>query len=105
MFDDAPEIVIEGITDRGEPFRPSDWAERLSGMLSVFSESGHLEYSPYLKPIFAGGNHCVAVDRTLETVNPQAFAFLLQFAKDNRLRMRPGRRVRRPETPATGGPP
>jgi len=48
MFDDAPEIVIEGITDRGEPFRPSDWAERLSGMLSVFSESGHLEYSPYL---------------------------------------------------------
>ncbi|MBY0265344.1 MAG: DUF3579 domain-containing protein [Burkholderiales bacterium] len=97
MFEGAPEIVIEGVTDLGEKFRPSDWAERLSGMLSVFSESGHLEYSPYLKPIFAGGNHCVAVDRALEALNPAAFAFLLQFAKDNRLKIRPGRRIRRPD--------
>ena len=105
MFNDAPEIVIKGITGHGEPFRPGDWAERLSSVFSGLSESGHLEYSPCLEPIFAGGNHCVAVDRALETVNPQGFALLLQFARDNRLRMRPGRRVRRPETPATGGPP
>jgi hypothetical protein len=31
MFEGAPEIVIQGITESGETFRPSDWAERLSG--------------------------------------------------------------------------
>lgn len=97
MFEGSPEIVIQGITESGEPFRPSDWADRLSGMLSVFSEDGYLAYSPFLKPIFAGGIHCVAVDRVLESRNPAAFEFLLQFARDNRLKMRPGRKARRPE--------
>lgn len=97
MFEGSPEIVIQGITETGEPFRPSDWAERLSGMLSVFSEDGYLAYSPFLKPIFAGGLHCVAVDRMLESRNPAAFEFLLQFARDNRLKLRPGRKAKRPE--------
>lgn len=105
MFDGVPEIVIQGITESGETFRPSDWAERLSGMLSVFGEDGHLAYSPFLKPIFAGGIHCVAVDRVLENRNPAAFEFLLQFARDNRLMMRPGRKARRPEDfPAAAAP-
>ena len=104
MFEGAPEIVIQGITESGEPFRPSDWADRLSGMLSVFSEDGYLAYSPFLKPIFAGGVHCVAVDRVLESRNPAAFEFLLQFARDNRLKMRPGRKARRPEDLLAGAP-
>jgi hypothetical protein len=33
----------------------------------------------------------------LENRNPAAFEFLLQFARDNRLTMRPGRKARRPE--------
>ena len=97
MFEGAPEIVIQGITESGETFRPSDWAERLSGMLSVFSHDGYLAYSPYLKPIMAGGVRCVAVDRELETRDPAAYAFLLQFARDNQLKMRPGRKAKRPE--------
>lgn len=100
MFENSPEIVIQGITESGETFRPSDWAERLSGMLSVFSADGYLAYSPFLKPIIAGGVRCVAVDRTLESRDPAAYAFLLQFARDNRLQLRPGRRVKRPEDPA-----
>ena len=97
MFDGAPEIVIQGITETGETFRPSDWAERLSGMLSVFSAEGYLAYSPFLKPIIAGGVRCVAVDRVLETRDPAAYAFLLQFASDNKLKLRPGRKAKRPE--------
>lgn len=31
MFDGAPEIVIQGITESGDTFRPGDWAECLSG--------------------------------------------------------------------------
>jgi hypothetical protein len=85
------EIVIQGVTESGRKFRPSDWSERLCGMMSVFSEDRHLSYSPYLKPIVADGLTCVVVDRTLETLDPAAFQFLMDFAKDNELGVRAGR--------------
>lgn len=66
-------------------------------MLSVFSASGYLAYPLFLKPIIAGGIHCVAVDRILESRDPPAFAFLLQFASDNQLKLRPGNKGKRPE--------
>ena len=97
MFDDALEIVIVGVTATGRPFRPSDWAERLCGMMSIFGEDRHLSYSPYLKPVIAAGVRCVVVDRGLEQIDPAAYAFLLGFARDNELAMRPGRRQIRPE--------
>jgi hypothetical protein len=62
MFDDSPEIVIVGTTAAGHAFRPSDWAERLCGMMSIFGEDRHLSYSPYLKPVLAGGVRCVVVN-------------------------------------------
>lgn len=89
---DSPEIVIQGTTTAGEVFRPSDWAERLCGMMSVFGEDRHLSYSPYLKPIMAAGVRCVVVDRSLERIDPAAFAFLIGFARDNELTLRPGRK-------------
>ena len=101
MFEGAPEIVIQGVTESGDTFRPSDWAERLSGMLSVFSDDGYLAYSPFLKPIMAGGVRCVAIDRELERRDPPAYAFLLQFARVKQLKMTPGRKARRPEDQAT----
>lgn len=87
----SSEIVIQGVTEEGRRFRPSDWAERLCGMMSVFGEDRHLSYSPYLKPILTEGMTCVVVDRRLEALDPAAFKFLLEFARDNELRMRPGR--------------
>ncbi len=87
----SPEIVIQGVTESGRTFRPSDWADRLCGMMSVFSEDRHLSYSPYLKPVMAGGLTCVVVDCRLEALDPAAFKFLLEFARDNELRTRPGR--------------
>jgi hypothetical protein len=74
-------------------------------MLSVFSDDGYLAYSPFLKPIMAGGVRCVAIDRELERRDPAAYTFLLQFARDNQLKMRPGRKARRPEDAAEGGSP
>ena len=85
------EIVIQGVTESGRAFRPSVWSERLCGMMSVFSEDRHLSYSPYLKPVIAGGLTCVVVDRKLEALDPAAFQFLMDFARDNELRTRPGR--------------
>lgn len=101
MFDDAAEIVIQGFNGKGEKFRPSDWADRLCGMMSVFGEDRQLSYSPYLKPVIVEGTTCVVVDRELETLDPAAFRFLMTFASDNELVMRPGRRLRRPESDGT----
>src|SRR5262245_63464073 len=104
MFPDSLEIVIQGVTASGQPFRPSDWAERLCGVMSAFSEDRYLSYSPYLKPIIAAGVRCVLVDVKLEEADPAAFRFLLDFAADNELRVRPGRKLRRPEEVAAGTP-
>ena len=97
MFDGAAEIVVQGITASGEKFRPSDWAERLCGMMSVFGEDRQLSYSPYLKPVFIAGTTCVVVDRKLEVLDPAAYKFLMSFAHDNELVLRPGRMEVRPE--------
>lgn len=80
-------IVIQGLTASGKPFRPSDWAERLSGVFSVLGVDHRLNYSPYVKPITINGVRCVVVDKQLEALEPRAFRFLLAFAKDNELKV------------------
>ena len=97
MFDGAAEIVIQGITASGDKFRPSDWADRLCGMMSVFGEDRQLSYSPFLKPVMIAGTTCVVVDRQLEEIDGAAYKFLLSFARDNELTLRPGRLLKRPE--------
>jgi len=85
------EFVIMGVTLRGEPFRPSDWAERLCGVMSAFGGDHRMQYSPFVHPITASGVRCVVVDKRLESIEPMAYRFLLSFAKDNELRVRDGR--------------
>jgi hypothetical protein len=45
---------------------------------------------------------CVVVDRQLEQADPAAFGFLIGFARDNELKLRPGRGEKRPDNPAAG---
>lgn len=85
------EFVILGTTLDGKPFRPSDWAERLCGVMSAFGGDQRMPYSPFVHPITASGVRCVVVDRRLEDIAPMAYRFLLNFAKDNELRIRDGR--------------
>jgi hypothetical protein len=104
MFDGASELVIQGVTESGQTFRPSDWAERLCGMMAVFGEDRHLSYSPFLKPVMIGGSRCVVVDLNLQAQDASAFRFLMSFARDNELKLRSGRKVKRPEEIAAGPP-
>ena len=106
MPDTPVEFVIQGITEQGSPFRPSDWAERLCGVMSAFGADRHMQYSPYVHPITSNGVKCVVVDMRLQTVEPMAYRFLLSFAKDNELQVRPGRppeRTKLAEVGAVGG--
>ena len=78
-------IVIQGITRSGRAFRPSDWAERLCGVLSTFGEDRQMRYSRFVHPILMDGVRCVVVERELRQVEPRAYRFLLDFASDNEL--------------------
>ncbi len=91
MPDEVVEFVIRGVTLDGRPFRPSDWAERLCGVMSAFGGDHRMQYSPYVHPISSDGVRCVVVDRRLEQIEPMAYRFLLNFAKDNELQVRDGR--------------
>ena len=66
-----------------------------------FSESRHLSYSPYLRPVMSAGVRCVVVDRELARIDPAACSFLPGFARDNELTLRPGRKRQRPEDATT----
>lgn len=81
------EIIIQGITSNGREFRPSDWAERLSGILSTFGVDQKLSYAPFVRPMVHNNVRCVAVDKQLEKIDPRVFEFIMTFARDNDLRV------------------
>ena len=81
------EIVIQGITNDGATFRPSDWAERLAGVMCSFDENNRLAYHEYVRPMMLEGIRCVAVDKKVEHTYPAVYGFLMDFAKDNDLRV------------------
>jgi hypothetical protein len=98
------EFVIRGLTPDGKPFRPSDWAERLCGVMSVFGRDQRMAYSPYVQPITAAGVKCVVVDVRLKEIEPMAYSFLVNFARDNELEVREGRKNEREEERAPSTP-
>lgn len=81
------EIIIQGLTSNGRTFRPSDWAERLSGALSSFGTDQRMRYSPYVRPMTLKGIKCVVVDTRLKDTQPRAYNFLIGFARDNDLQV------------------
>lgn len=86
------EIFIQGITKDGRTFRPSDWAERLAGVMSCFRPGGvqpgsHIGYSPYCIPMVVNGIKCVVVNEAVREVEPMAWDFAMNFARDNNLQI------------------
>ena len=80
-------ILIEGITPNGQPFRPSDWAERMSGNLSTFKKQ-RIHYSPLLYPTRQADCSCLLIDLSLEETNPELFKQIMDFAHINQLRVK-----------------
>ncbi len=82
-------FMIFGRTRAGKPFRPSDWAERLSGVMAGFGGNARMGYSPHVHPVDVGGVKCVVVHRRIKAIEPMAWDFLLGFARDNELQLAP----------------
>jgi len=86
------QFAIRGVTADGKAFRPSDWAERLAGAMSCFRPGGnvggpgaHIGYSPYCVPRLMGPVKCVIVSEALRDIEPMAWDFVMNFARDNGL--------------------
>ena len=86
------QFFVHGITAEGRPFRPSDWAERLAGVLSCYRPGGQISgrdafigYSPFVRPMVIDGVKCVLLDERLRDVERMAFDFVINFARDNGL--------------------
>ena len=88
------EFFIQGITRDGRNFRPSDWAERLASAMSCFRPGGSgggisafIGYSPYCVPTLVNGVKCVIVSEALRSIEPMAWDFVMNFARDNELQV------------------
>lgn len=87
-------FVIFGETLQGQRFRPSDWAERLAGVLAPYRPAGvaggHISYSPYVVPRQIDGVKSVVIDERLRDIEPLAWKFVQDFATDNHLKTASG---------------
>jgi hypothetical protein len=92
LVSELRDVFIQGVTRDGKPFRPSDWAERLAGAMCSFrpgaAGSGYasfIGYSPYCVPRVIEGVKCVIVSEALRDLEPMAWDFVMNFARDNEL--------------------
>jgi hypothetical protein len=88
----AQEFIIQGLTSDGKQFRPSDWADRLCGVMACFGPGGsgrpgRMQFSPYVRPTQIDGVKSVAVKSALREIDPMAYHFIVNFAKDNDLQV------------------
>jgi len=80
-------VIIQGITKDGGKFRPSDWAERLSGSVATYGPGRRIIFHPKVKLASMTGIKCVVIDASLEQDDEMLFEFLLDFASENNLQV------------------
>ncbi len=90
MSDDY--LVISSVMENGNKFRPSDWIERLSSTLASFQVDHRLRYAQGVQPCIINNEQCLVVARWLETTDRQAYEFVMDFARSNKLQIQTDRR-------------
>lgn len=100
MMIEPEEWLILGVTQDGRPFRPSDWAKRICGVLACFN-NGRWVYSKHAHPVMRKGQNQpgVLVETVLKEINPTAYEFIMGFARENQLKIVEGRKIVRQDEP------
>jgi hypothetical protein len=81
-------FIIIGATREGKTFRPSDWADRLCGIMATLGNDNRVKYSQFVRPgCSLTGQKTVIVDARLHKANPLAYQYVVDFAKDNNLQV------------------
>ena len=93
----AKQVFIQGVTRSGRTFRPSDWAERLAGVMSQFRPGGgssrigsHLAYSPWCVPTVVNGIKVVIVHTDLREADNNPVLKLETFLRRSLRSNQPG---------------
>ncbi len=79
--------IIEGYTEDGRKFRPSDWIDRISSMMASYGSAHRLVFSDLLHPELYEGQKCLIIDTELEIKDPIMFQYVMNFVKSNNLKM------------------
>ena len=79
--------LIEGVTESGRRFRPSDWVERFASMHARFGKNRRLNFSTELRPVVFDGGKALMVARSLQTSAPEVWEQIMSFARNNELRI------------------
>lgn len=79
------DIIIKGVTLDGQRFRPGDWSDRLCSVLYSLDRDHRKGFLSCVQPVNLGGEKCVVVNKKLASIEPQAYRFLMDFARDNDL--------------------
>ncbi len=80
-------FVIEGVTNQGRAFRPSNWAERLQCCVTTFGPQRKQHFSPHVYINYDHGVKALVVEPALWETNPQGYEFLASFAEENNLKV------------------
>lgn len=86
-------MFILGQTRAGQPFRPSDWVDRMAGLFATFGKDKKLRYSPWIRPAVLGGKRGLWLAAGLHHRDPSAYAFVMAFADSHGLTVRPAEAV------------
>lgn len=82
-------LFIPGQTRAGQPFRPSDWVDRVAGLFASFGRDRRLRYSPWIRPAVLEGTRGLLLEAGLHRRDPAAYAFVMAFADSHDLAVRP----------------
>lgn len=94
------QLVIIGETEDGQTFRPNDWTERLIDAAGAYGQERRQQRGVYagndrrrqqtafLTAQMLDGRKCLVIDLRLQEANPGAYAYLMAFVRNNRLRTR-----------------
>ncbi len=86
-------IVVEGITENGDRFRPSDWAEMICSNLSSYGKDNRVTYNRGVHPCMINGQRCLVIARDLQDSDPDAYNHVMKFAEMHHLKIQRDRRV------------
>lgn len=86
-------IIISGLTEDGQTFRPAAWAEMVSSSLASFGSDHRLKYDRGVHPCVIEGTKCLVVARDLQEKDPDAYNHVIRFAEQNKLQILRDRRT------------
>lgn len=79
-------ILLVGVTNDGDKFRPSDWAERLYYALANYGPTGRLVFNPLVNIKQGDKYKCFVIKPALKEKEPMTYDFLVEFARSNNLK-------------------